>query len=506
MKSSILIFILVFFQINISNSQTNWFSQTSGTTKKLYSVHFINTLTGFAVGDSETVLKTSNGGNNWISQYLPPFVLTVKLKSIFFLDENIGFIIGGNNSLGNGGVCYKTSNGGTNWNISSSFPLGMNCIFFINAISGYAVGSNDAQNNQLIFKSINGGNHWSQQYNYSNFYFNSVYFTNINTGYVAGYSSEIFKTTNGGINWISNVIGGVGTKFDIQFLNDSIGFISCAGGRVMKTIDRGLNWSIIPVLGITDDFYSLFFTSINTGFAVGIGSTIVKTTDGGNEWEANLSPSNQDLNSIYFGDANTGYAVGNGGTIIKTTNGGGFFSGLELTVKVLIEGMFFPIFNQMTRKDTIKVFLRNSNSPYLKVDSAKSVIDSISFSGLFNFTNAQTGSYYIVVNHFNSLETWSRAGGENLWRGLINNYDFTNLITQAYGSNLKLKGGKYCVISGDVDQDGFIDGSDFLIIDNDASSFRSGRFIPSDLDGNNFVDGLDMLIGDNNRSTFVIIP
>ena len=31
------------------------------------------------------------------------------------------------------------------------------------------------------------------------------------------------------------------------------------------------------------------------------------------------------LYSVYFTDANTGYAVGEGGTILKTTNGGGTF-------------------------------------------------------------------------------------------------------------------------------------------------------------------------------------
>jgi len=62
------------------------------------------------------------------------------------------------------------------------------------------------------------------------------------------------------------------------------------------------------------------------------------------------------------------------------------------------------------------------------------------------------------------------------------------------------------MFSGDTFRDGFIDGSDFLIVDNDAYAFTVGRFIPSDLNGDNFVDAVDMQIGDNNRSQSEITP
>ena len=47
----------------------------------------------------------------------------------------------------------------------------------------------------------------------------------------------------------------------------------------------------------------------------------------------------------------------------------------------------------MTRKDTVKVYLRNSTFPYSMIDSSKGKIDSISFSNISTFPNARSGSY-----------------------------------------------------------------------------------------------------------------
>ncbi|MDQ3020014.1 MAG: hypothetical protein M3R36_05520 [Bacteroidota bacterium] len=90
--------------------------------------------------------------------------------------------------------------------------------------------------------------------------------------------------------------------------------------------------------------------------------------------------------------------------------------------------------------------------------------------------------------------------------GSVYNYDFTNSNTQAYGDNLKLTGDKYCTFSGDVNQDGIIDLSDFEIYDNDVFIFRTGLRLPADLNGDNIVEIEDMLIADNKRFVQVITP
>lgn len=171
---------------------------------------------------------------------------------------------------------------------------------------------------------------------------------------------------------------------------------------------------------------------------------------------------------------------------------------------MLFEGMYSDVFNQLTRKDTVNVYLRNTFSPYTLADSVKGTIDSITHSGLFNFVYALTGSYYLVVKPFNCLETWSKIGGEFLANDYsIYNYDFTSAISQAYGNNLKLKGNKYCLYSGDINLDGYITLLDVLPIYNDAVSFVTGRFIKTDLTGDNIVDLTDVTLCYNNSSGFV---
>ncbi|MBV6480111.1 MAG: hypothetical protein HGGPFJEG_02956 [Ignavibacteria bacterium] len=171
---------------------------------------------------------------------------------------------------------------------------------------------------------------------------------------------------------------------------------------------------------------------------------------------------------------------------------------ISLNLKFLQEGLYNHMFNLLLRKDTVKTYLRNATSPYQLIDSASGKIDSVNFSCNFFFNNSSNGVYYIVVKHFNSLETWSKNGGENFLIGITHNYDFTASSSQAYGDNLKLRGTRYCAYAGDITQDGYIDGDDFSILDNDARLFLSGYNLPSDLNGDGFVDGIDFIIGDNN--------
>ena len=158
-------------------------------------------------------------------------------------------------------------------------------------------------------------------------------------------------------------------------------------------------------------------------------------------------------------------------------------------------------------KDTVTMYLRNSSSPYTIIDSTETTIDSLTFTGSFVFRNAASGNYYYVLKHRNSIETWSKAGGEAYAFGGIMSYDFTTSSAQAYGNNLKLINGKYCTFSGDIDQDGSVDAADLSIADNDSFSGMSG-YVNSDLTGDGYVDVSDVSITENNSFNTVtkIIP
>ncbi|MBK6877770.1 MAG: hypothetical protein IPG99_15280 [Ignavibacteria bacterium] len=203
----------------------------------------------------------------------------------------------------------------------------------------------------------------------------------------------------------------------------------------------------------------------------------------------------------YIGTVNTGIWTPETHSI--DSSGTAPYPAIRLILSVLFEGKYYPLFNQLSSRDTAVVYLRDATFPYAKRDSAKGVIDSLSFTRLFVFTNAPSGRYYIVVKHFQCIETWSRAGGDSLTaNGSWHTYNFTTSASQAYGDNMKQKGAKYCMFSGDLNQSGFIDGTELAMVHNDASNFVTGRNVLTDINGDLIVDGSDNLIVDNNALQF----
>ncbi|HAY32738.1 MAG TPA: aryl-sulfate sulfotransferase [Ignavibacteria bacterium] len=178
-----------------------------------------------------------------------------------------------------------------------------------------------------------------------------------------------------------------------------------------------------------------------------------------------------------------------------------------LNAKIAIEGFYNENTGHLNINDTVTVYLRNVNSPYNIVDTAKSVVDSVSHNGNFNFYNAASGRYYIQLKHRNALETWSKKGGEIFSDGDVLFYDFTDSDRKAFGNNQTLKGSDYCLYSGDANQDGIIDLADLSEIDSDIFNFRTG-YNNSDLTGDNFTDINDVSVADNNAYEFVtaVIP
>jgi photosystem II stability/assembly factor-like uncharacterized protein len=137
--------------LKTTNGGANWVSQSSGTNKNLRSVHFpVDAQTGYAVGDSGIILKTTNGGTNWASQ----------------------------------------TSGTTSWFYSVHFPVDVQ--------TGYAVGGGGGVN--TILKTTNGGANWVSQSSGAFLPLFSVHFpVDATTGYAVGYRGTILKTTDGGI-------------------------------------------------------------------------------------------------------------------------------------------------------------------------------------------------------------------------------------------------------------------------------------------------------------------
>jgi len=275
-----LLFTSVFLSVIILNiAVAQWLPQQSNTNCFISKIKMLNVNTGYAVGDSSLVLKTTNGGTNWIRQN------TGTTDDDFF-----------------NGVCFLNTE--TGW-----------------ACGGYIGGYGSSK----IIKTTNGGNNWIVQHYQTGTYFFSIAMVNQNTGFCGGYDGKYLRTTDGGNNWSEYNVTGV-SIWSMYFLNDRCGFISGNSGMIRKTTDGGLTYTLLNS-GTSLRVASLYFTDSLHGYAVCDSETVLRTTNSGANWISQRLGTYIGYESVFFVNSNTGYAVGNWWDIatyklIKTTNAG----------------------------------------------------------------------------------------------------------------------------------------------------------------------------------------
>ncbi len=74
--------------------------------------------------------------------------------------------------------------------------------------------------------------------------------------------------------------------------------------------------------GTTNYLNDVFCISEDTVVVVGNFGTILRTTNGGTQWNTISCPTTEHLNRVKFADSQTGYAVGDNGVVLKTTDAG----------------------------------------------------------------------------------------------------------------------------------------------------------------------------------------
>lgn len=149
--------------------------------------------------------------------------------------------------------------------------------------------------------------------------------------------------------------------------------------------------------------------------------------------------------------------------------------------------------------DSIVVFLHEMQSPYQIVDSVHTIMQT-NGSAICHFTD-RVGLFYISVRSRNAVETWSSMPFQVSNNGSL--YDFTSTSSQAYGNNMKqVENGVWAFYSGDINADGNIDNTDYVLLMNDIDDFTFG-YQTSDLDGDGNVDLLDLPVLEQNLIQFI---
>lgn len=125
----------------------------------------------------------------------------------------------------------------------------------------------------------------------------------------------IFSISNA--QWIAKTTGTNDFLMGVHFPSASVGFVVGIGGTILKTTDLGETWNTV-YSNTNISFKSVYFINESVGFAV--GNNMLKTIDGGNSWLL-FQPFITDIQEITFTTSQRGFLSTSTG-LYKTIDGG----------------------------------------------------------------------------------------------------------------------------------------------------------------------------------------
>jgi photosystem II stability/assembly factor-like uncharacterized protein len=83
---------------------------------------------------------------------------------------------------------------------------------------------------------------------------------------------------------------------------------------ILKTTNGGLTWQVTPnAAGFVEPLYAVQFLNGSIGYAGGESGRILKTTDAGATWYPQNTPVYRDIYALSFSSSQSGWAVGSQG-------------------------------------------------------------------------------------------------------------------------------------------------------------------------------------------------
>lgn len=237
-------FLFVFIILFSSLLYSQWQEQKSGIATNLWDVCFVDSLNGWAIGDSSIIVRTTNGGNTWNSIRLK--FPTNSNSKVRFVDSLNGFIL-------SQGKLFSSSDGGNNWiQLDTIKNLNINDFYFMNESNGWITLSDSwfVPKITAIAKTNNKGKTWQMLIRDSSQYvtpFDAIDFLNNDFGLASrtphqDNSETIFyRTINGGLTWES--VGKYRSSiYDLRIIDSSK--IIAGGTGIATSVDQGINWTI----------------------------------------------------------------------------------------------------------------------------------------------------------------------------------------------------------------------------------------------------------------------
>lgn len=309
-----LLFLFCVFCFQTANAQ--WSKVNSGTFAWLHSIYFVNQNLGWIVGSNGTFLETIDGGATWNARI--KFTQDT-IRDIYFIDEKRGWALAEKDIFGSYGsspsYILETSDGGINWKkveLQGGGKEKLVKIFFSKDGYGRAVGEAGT-----FFAMQEDKNTWKKTDVPVRFLLLNGNFFNQNNGLIVGGGGTALYTEDGGNTWNNSMFTqkSLGKLNSVFFINQKVGWAVGAGGKIFTTINSGKLWRE-QNSNVSKDLFDVFFINTAEGWAIGDGGTILHTTTAGNIWTPIQANVKHKLERIYF-VGRKGFAVGFGGTLLK---------------------------------------------------------------------------------------------------------------------------------------------------------------------------------------------
>jgi len=144
----------------------------------------------------------------------------------------------------------------------------------------------------------------------------TVYFTDVEKGWVGTESGKLFGTADRGKTWSNKLTAPVGVVlFDITFTDKNNGWIVTNSNLIYRTVNGGTTWDKIQIPGPAATSAEVYYFTRNIvmvnnthGF-INIGNAIYETKDGGLTWQRSGRTGKDNIEWMSYDKKNTVWAV-----------------------------------------------------------------------------------------------------------------------------------------------------------------------------------------------------
>ncbi len=273
----------------------NWALRNNGVAIQLYDVEMFNDSYGLIAGHDGYLLRTTNGGAFWETQKLEVtgqvFGRDEGLKAVSIVDADFAV------AAGPGGTVFRTTDAGVTWE-SIGYPAlpGLFYIedaYFVDRQVGWLVGlDEDLGHNRTVYKTANGGDSWTQAFPLGARVI-SVDFADSQYGWLGTIGRSFLRTIDGGTNWIAGTLPNADNSpsvTEIEFVDRLNGWAVGWDGYVAHSTNGGVSWTLQNLAGTQDVILGLHAVSATEVWLTGrelnsFAAVVYHTTDAGQTWE-----------------------------------------------------------------------------------------------------------------------------------------------------------------------------------------------------------------------------